>query len=187
MRRFRPEGPAPADRWMPQTPAQSDRHTDCIPHISDELPPLSRTAFAQAAAAAHPKLGSPFSAVLRSSMRAAASGKAALPPRGDAHLRRVRYAEPVHGDGDRPAHPRRAPRHDRLARLRDQRGRRGRHLDPRLPLRARQRAQSGAAAPVGHRSGDENGARQIRHRAGHHHRLRRRRQQPRWPHLPIHG
>ena len=54
-------------------------------------------------------------------------------------------------------HPRRAPRHDRLARLRDQRGRRGRHLDPRLPLRARQRAQSGAAAPVGHRSGDENG------------------------------
>ena len=65
--------------------------------------------------------------------------------------------EPVHGDGDRPSHPRRAPRHDRLARLRDQRGRRGRHLDPRLPLRARQRAQSGAAAPVGHRSGDENG------------------------------
>ena len=46
---------------------------------------------------------------------------------------------------------------DRLARLRNQRGRRGRHLDPRLPLRARQRAQSGAAAPVGHRSGDENG------------------------------
>ena len=104
-----------------------------------------------------------------------------------AHLRRVRDAEPVHGDGDRPSHPRRAPRHDRLARLRDQRGCRGRHLDPRLPLRARQRAQSGAAAPVGHRSGDENGPRQIRRRAGHNHRLRRRRQQPRRSHLPVHG
>ena len=61
------------------------------------------------------------------------------------------------------------------------------HHDPRLPLRARQRAQSGAAAPVGHRSGDESGARQIRRRAGHHHRLRRRRQQPRRSHLPVHG
>ena len=58
---------------------------------------------------------------------------------------------------------------------------------PRLPLRARQRAQSGASAPVGHRSGDENGPRQIRCRAGHHHRLRRRRQQPRRSHLPVHG
>ena len=74
------EEPAPVNRWTPQTPARSDQHIDCIPQISGGLPPLSRAASAQAAAAAHPRPGSPFSAVPRSSMRAAALGKAALPP-----------------------------------------------------------------------------------------------------------
>ena len=45
------------------------------------------------------------------------------------------------------------------SRLRNQRGRRGRNDDARLPLCSRQRSQSGAAPPVGHRSGSKSRAR----------------------------
>ena len=51
-----------------------------------------------------------------------------------------------------------ASRHHRLPGLRHFRGRGGRHLHPRLPLRAGQRPQPGTAAPECHRLGDQGGA-----------------------------
>ena len=80
-----------------------------------------------------------------------------LPPGGHADLRRLRHSLPLHGDGDRQEDPGRAPRHHRLPGLCHQRGRRGGHLQPRLPLRAGQRPEPGAAAPVHHRHGDQGG------------------------------
>ncbi len=62
-----------------------------------------------------------------------------------------------------------------------------RRPDARLPLCAGQRAQSGAAAPVGHRSGDEGRAGEVRRQARHRHRLRRRRLEPRRPDRALHG
>ena len=67
------------------------------------------------------------------------------------HLRRERHPQPVEHHEHRPRHSGQGPGYHRLPRLRHQRGRGGRHDDARLPLRARQRPQSGAAAPVGHR------------------------------------
>ena len=48
------------------------------------------------------------------------------------------------------------PGYHRLSRLRDQRGSRGCNDNARLPLRSRQRSQSGSASPVGHRSGSKS-------------------------------
>jgi tryptophan synthase beta chain len=94
---------------------------------------------------------------------------------------------PVGHDERRPQNTRRAPGHHRLARLRHLRGGRDRRIDARLPLRARLRAQSGAAAPERHRRRDQGRARQVRHQARRHHRLRGRRLQPRRPHLAVYG
>ena len=56
-----------------------------------------------------------------------------------------------------------------------------------VPLRAGQRLKPGAAAPVRHRPGDQGGPGQVRHCTRHYHRLRRRRQQPGRPDLPLYG
>ena len=79
------------------------------------------------------------------------------------------------------------PGHHRLPGLRHQRGGGGGHLHPRLPLCAGQRPQPGAAPPVRHRPGEQDRPGQVRRQARHHHRLRRRRQQPGRPHRPLHG
>ena len=54
-------------------------------------------------------------------------------------------------------------------------------------LCTRQRAESSAAASVHHRIGNKGRFGQIRHQAGHHHRLCRRRLQPRRAHCTIYG
>ena len=59
--------------------------------------------------------------------------------------------------------------------------------NPGLPVCVGQRAQSGAAASVRHRPGSKGCAGSVWHRAGHYHRLCRRRLQPGRIDLPIHG
>ena len=56
-----------------------------------------------------------------------------------------------------------------------------------LPLCTRLRAQSGAAAPVHHRSGEQAGYGDARRVSGYRNRLCRRRLQPRRPDLPVHA
>ena len=79
-------------------------------------------------------------------------------------------------------------RHQRQPGLRHLRGcGGGGHVQPGLPVCAGQRAVPGAAAPVRHRPGDEDGAGQVRHQAGYHHRLRRRRLQSGRPDRAVYG
>ena len=75
----------------------------------------------------------------------------AVPPRGDAHVRRGRDAVPVDEDERGPRDQRGASGNDRFARLRDLRGGGGCRHAGWLPLRARLGARAGAAAPVDHR------------------------------------
>ena len=74
-----------------------------------------------------------------------------------------------------------------VARLRDLRGGGGGRLAGGLPLRARVGARAGAAAPVDHRPGGEEGVRQAGREAGRDHRLRGRRVEPRRPDRAVHG
>ena len=99
----------------------------------------------------------------------------ALPPGGHAHLRRQRDPLPLGEHSHRTEDPGGAPGHHRLPGLRHFGSGGSGHLHPRLPLCAGQRAEPGAAAPVGDRAGDQGGHGQIRHCAGCYHRLRRRR------------
>ena len=111
----------------------------------------------------------------------------AVPSRGDAHLRRERHSFAVDGDRCRPSNQRRASRHDRLARMRDFRGRRSGREDARLPLCPRFGFKSGPPAPVDHRPRGARGVQKARREARRDHRLRRRRLESRRTHRAVHG
>ena len=97
-------------------------------------------------------------------------------------------ASPEHPDPGRDGYPRGAPRFAGQPRHRDQRGHRGRGHGAlgHDPLRARQRAEPRAAAPDHHRPGGEEAAEEDRREEGRRgDRLRGRRQQLRWPRVPV--
>ena len=84
-----------------------------------------------------------------------------------------------------PGDPGRAPRLDRVARHRDQRGGRGRRPGPEHQLRAGQRAQPRAAAPDRDRRGGAAAARAGGGDPGPARRLHRRRLELRRPDVPV--